>query len=127
MERHRSSEEETLLDKAVKVWSKAQIVYITPPRLGDSEARVLVEELARRPEYESALFDLLAAPSQLVVAYSLKTLELMGSRRLKELPPDLLTNRRNVTLLYGSVRVGMDLGSLARQVQKTAREAAADS
>ena len=127
MEPDTSSGQETLLDRAVKVWRKAQIVYLTHPRLGRAEARVLVEELARHPEYESSLVDLLAAPSQLVVAYSLMTLELMGSRRLRSLPSDLLTNRSNITLSLGSFRNGMDLGSLARQVQKRAKKGAVDS
>lgn len=127
MERDISSGGETLIDKAVKVWRKAQIVYVGPTRRGQSEARALVEELSRHPEYEASLFDLLAAPSQLIVAYSLMTLELMRSGRLKELPPELLTNRSNITISYGSVHIGEDLGSLAREVQKRAREAAADS
>jgi hypothetical protein len=127
LEPETSSGGETLVDKAVKVWRKAQIVHLTPSWQGQPEARVLVEKLALHPEYESSLVDLLAAPSQLVVAYSLLTLELMGSRRLRELPSELLTNRSNITLSLGSFRNGMDLGSLARQVQKRAKKGADES
>ena len=127
MERDVSSAGETLLAKAVPVWRKAQIVHQAPSWEGRPEARAIAEELAGYPECVPFLFNLLADPSQLVVAYSLMTLELMGSSRLKELPPDLLTNRSKITLMVGSVRIGKELGGLAREVQKRAMAAAAAS
>jgi hypothetical protein len=127
VERDVSSASETLLAKAVPVWRKAQIVHQAPSWEGRPEARATAEELADHPEYEPFLFGLLADPSQLVVAYSLMTLELMGSIRLKELPPDLLTNRSKITLMVGSFRIGKELGGLAREVQKRAMAAAAAS
>jgi hypothetical protein len=127
VERDVSSASETLLAKAVPVWRKAQIVHQAPSWEGRPEARAIAEELADHPEYEPFLFGLLADPSQLVVAYSLMTLELMGSIRLKELPPDLLTNRSKITLMVGSFRIGKELGGLAREVQKRAMAAAAAS
>ena len=125
MEQDGSSEGETLLDKAVRVWRKAQIVHMAPSWDGRPEARAIIEELACHAESESSLFGLLKDPSQLVVAYSLMTLELMGSNRLKELPPALLANRSKITLMAGSFRMDMDLGGLARDVQKRAMAAAA--
>jgi hypothetical protein len=80
-----------------------------------------VEALANHPECEDALFELLTNPSQLVVAYSLITLELMRSNKLAELPAELLTNRSKITLSLGSFRNSMDLGGLARQIQKRAK------
>ncbi len=127
MDRDVTSAGETLLAKAVPVWRKAQIVHQAPSWEGRPEARAIAEELADYPECEPFLFGLLADPNQLVVAYSLVTLELMGSGRLKELPPDLLTNRSKITLMVGSVRIGKELGGLARELQKRAMAAAAAS
>lgn len=123
-EREAPPVEKTPLDRAVRVWRKAQIVHQTPSWDGRPEARAIAEEIAQHPEYEPLLLDLLADPSQLVAAYSLMALELMGSARLKELPAGLLANRSNITVAVGSVRIGMDLGGLARQVQKRAAGAA---
>jgi hypothetical protein len=109
-----------LLDSAVRIWRKAQIVHQSPSWENRPEARAIAEEIARHPEYESALFDLLADSNQLVVAFSLITLEMMGSSRLRELPIELLENRSNITLLFGSFVNKMDLGGLARQIQKRA-------
>jgi hypothetical protein len=117
MNRCKPQQNEALLEDAVAIWSKAQIVHQSPSWEHRPEARFLAEEIARQPEYESGLVNLLANPNQFVVAYSLITLELMGSRRLRELPVELLSNRSNITLCLGSVRVGMDL---ARQIQKRA-------
>jgi hypothetical protein len=127
VDRDVTSAGETLLAKAVPVWRKAQIVHQAPSWEGRPEARAIAEELADYPECEPFLFGLLADPNQLVVAYSLVTLELMGSGRLKELPPDLLTNRSKITLMVGSVRIGKELGGLARELQKRAMAAAAAS
>lgn len=109
-----------LLDGAVRIWRKAQIVHQSPSWENRPEARAIAEEIARHPEYESALFDLLTDSNQLVVAYSLMTLELMSSSRLRELPAELLTNRANITIIMGSFANKMDLGGLARQIQKRA-------
>ena len=64
---------------------------------------------------------MLLQPNQLVTAYALLTLELMNSGKLGELPAALLADRSNVTLVLGSVKNGMDLGGLARQIQKRAK------
>jgi hypothetical protein len=83
-----------------------------------------VEALAQHPGVEPAVYDMLSDPSQVVVAYSLITLELMGSHKLADLPEYLLANRSNITLILGSFRNGMNLGGLARMIQKRARATA---
>jgi hypothetical protein len=65
---------------------------------------------------------LLSSPNQLLVAYALQTLELMGSPALADLPDELLERRQQVTLQSGSFRNSMDLGGLARQIRRRARE-----
>lgn len=110
----------TPLGDAVRVWRKAQIVYEAPSWEGEPKARAVAEEIARHPEYEPLLVGLLADPSQLVVAYTLLTLEMMGSDKLRDLPPGLLANRSRVTTMVGSFRMSTDLGGLARKVQKRA-------
>ena len=112
---------EQLLNRAIAVWRKAQVVHESPAWEGQPEARAIVEALAQHPEVEHAVYELLADPSQLVVAYSLLTLELMGSGKLADLPEHLLANRSNITLVLGSFKSGMDLGGLARQLQKRAK------
>jgi hypothetical protein len=111
-----------LLDEAARIWAKAQIVYESPSREGHPQARALVEQLAHLPECHDGQLALLSSPSQLVVAHALQTLELMGSRALAELPDELLGRREQVTFQCGSFRNSMDLGGLARQIRKRARD-----
>jgi hypothetical protein len=120
IEMDQPSESKALLDKAVRVWRKAQVLYMKRSWEGQPEAKALVEELAQHPELESSLFDLLEDSDQLIAAYSLLTLELMGSTKLKQLPSTLLTNRSKVTILHGSFSMSSNLGSLAREVQTKA-------
>lgn len=114
-----------LSERATSIWRRAQLVRSAPSWEGLPEARAVAEEVARDPENATWLIELLGDPSQLVVAYSLLTLELMGSHHLKDLPSELLTNRSTVTLVEGSFRNSMDLGGLARQIQKRANKAPA--
>jgi hypothetical protein len=111
-----------MLDKASRVWAKAQIVDESPSWEGQPPARALVEQLAQIPECHDGLLALLGSPSPLVVAYALQTLELMGSPALAELPDDLLERRQQVTFLCGTFKNSMDLGGLARQIRKRARQ-----
>jgi len=110
-----------LLDEAAQVWAKAQVVYESPSWDGHPPARVQVEQIARCPECHGGLIALLSSPCQLVVAYVLETLELMGSPALAELPDELLERRQQVTFVMGSFKNSMDLGGLARQLRKRAR------
>jgi hypothetical protein len=111
-----------LLDRAVALWRKAQVLHEVPSWKGQPEARALAERIAAsHAASESALAALLLDSNQLVVAYALLTLELMRSPVLRDLPSELLQRRSNITIVSGSVKTGMDLGGLARQIQKRAR------
>jgi 2'-5' RNA ligase len=76
---------------------------------------------AQRPECHDGLLPLLSSPSQLVVAYVLQTLEMMGSPALAELSDEVLNRRQQGTIVSGSFKNSMDLGGLARQIRKRAR------
>lgn len=119
-------EEAEVLRQAVAAWRRAQVVHQTPSWEGQPEARAAAEKIALHGRFESPLLGLLANSNQLVVAYALIALELMGSDRLASLPETLLANRSNLTLQFGSIRNAMDLGGFARQVRKRARVKLAD-
>ena len=88
-------------------------------RQGQPEARAFVERIATEfRECEQKLTELVEHENQLVVAYTLLTLELMGSHKLRTLPSSLLERRSKLTLRIGSFSTSMDLGGLARQLQK---------
>jgi len=111
-----------IIAKAVQIWKKAQVVYQEPSWDGQPPARAIAEEIARSyPECEQKLVDLLVDNHQLVVAYALLTLEIMRSATLQNLPPELLERRSNIKLMTGSIANAMDLGGLARQIQKRAK------
>lgn len=112
-----------LLDCAVAIWRKAQIVYETGSWRGKPETVAVAEELAAsHAECGPALASLLLDASQLVAAYALLTLELMESPLLQHIPPEVLQRRSRVTLSTGSIHVTTDLGWLAREAQRRARE-----
>jgi hypothetical protein len=117
-----SIQECELLDRAIGAWQKAQVLHDAPSWKGQPEARAIAEQLAAsHPECESALASLLFDSRQLVVGYALLTLELMKSPSLQKLPSELLQRRSNITLVCGSIKTAMDIGGLARQVQKRAK------
>jgi hypothetical protein len=112
-----------ILERAVALWRKAQVVYEGPTQVGFLEPLAAVFEIAKgHPNCHDELVGLLSSDSQLVVAYALLTLQMMGSPVLANLPENLLKRREQVTLDIGSFRNSMDLGGLARQVQKRARQ-----
>jgi hypothetical protein len=109
-----------IVDRAVEVWKKAQVLYQSPSWEGRPEARAFAERIATDfQEGEHKLVKLLEHENQLVVAYALLTLQLMGSRGLRALPAELLERRSKITLRTGSFSTSMDLGGLARQFQKS--------
>ena len=111
------------LERAVGLWRKAQVVHDGPTRPGFPESLEAVFEIARdHQNCHDDLVRLLASDSQLVVAYALLTLQMMGSRVLEDLPEDLLRRREKVTIDSGSFRTSMDLGGLPRQIRKRARQ-----
>src|SRR5262249_36619410 len=116
------AEASALLAEVAKVWAKAQVVYESPSWKGNPTARALVEQIAQVSECHDGLLTLLSSPSQLVVAYALLTLELMKSSALADLPDELLERLQQVTSVCGSFKNSIDLGGLARQIRKRARE-----
>ena len=97
--------------RAVEVWKKAQVVHEWPSWEGRPEARAIAEQIAlNHPECEQLLVNQLSAANQLVVAYALLTLELMNSPILRNLSPELLQRRSQITLVCGSFKNAMDLG-----------------
>jgi hypothetical protein len=117
----------SVLEEAVSVWKKAQIVHDSPGKYGMPEAREYAERVALHPEHEKGLISLLTSPNQLVVAYALRTLELMKSSSLADLPDELLDRKEKVSFQIGSFRNSMDLGGLAREIRKRARASRRDT
>ena len=118
-----NGETTAVVKRAKDLWRKAQVVYEGPTRLGFPEPLQISLEIAERHACcHDALVDLLSSDSQLVAAYALLTLERMGSDVLVSLPAELLDSRKQITLHMGSFKNSMDLGGLARQVQKRARQ-----
>ena len=114
-----------LLERAVAIWRKAQILFEGLSWQGEPKAAAIVEQIAEtHPEYESDLASLLVDPSQLVAAYALQTLERMRSPLLENIPAEVLQRRSRVTRTMGSIMDKTDLGALARQAQRRARERA---
>src|SRR5262245_57240664 len=108
-----SDEAADRLERAVGLWRKAQVVHEGPTRLGFPEPLEAVLEIARgHPECHDGLVRLLAENNQLVVAYALLTLQMMGSHVLEELPEEVLGRREKITIDIGSFRNSMDLGGL---------------
>jgi hypothetical protein len=118
-----SDEHANTLERAVALWRKAQVVHEGPTRLGFPEPLEAMLEIARgHTECHDRLVRLLSEDNQLVVAYALLTLQMMGSPVLENLPEELLERREKITIDIGSFRNSMDLGGLARQVQKRSRQ-----
>jgi hypothetical protein len=114
-----------LLEKAVAIWRKAQILYEFASWEGEPRARAIAEQIAEsHPEYEADLAALLLDPSQLVAAYALWTLERMRSPLLENISPEVLQRRSRVSLSSGSIQTDTNLGALARQAQRRARQRA---
>lgn len=112
---------ESPLERGKAVWKKAQVVYLGPTRLGIPEVLQLSLTIAENhPECHDGLVELLLSENQFVAANALLTLEAMGSEVVSSLPVELLDCRKQITLDSGSFRNSMDLGGLARQVQKRA-------
>ena len=109
------------IDRAVAVWKKAQVVYQSPSWEGKPEPRALAERIAsKHRDCEDKLLPLLADDNQLVVAYALLTLQLMGSQSLGSLPAAVLKRQSKITLKTGSFSISTDVGGFARQLQKGA-------
>ena len=85
------SQRPELLERAVAIWRKAQILFEGLSWQGEPKAAAIVEQIAEtHPEYEGDLASLLVDPSQLVAAYALQTLERMRSPLLENIPAEVL-------------------------------------
>lgn len=118
-----TDESAVIIGRATDLWSKAQVVYEGPGKVGfPGPLQISMEIAEKHLDCEDALVELLGSESQLVAAYALLTLERMNSDVVAELPTELLECRKQITLHMGSFRNSMDLGGLARQVQKRATQ-----
>lgn len=116
-------DEGTFLDRAVRLWEKAQVLYTTPTMSQQlPEPLAVAERIAGEyPQFHDALVDILTSPHQLVVAYALMTLRMMRSPILAKLSEELANRKEKVTIAIGCFLNSVDLGGLARQYRKEAR------
>src|SRR5262245_49901614 len=85
-----------LVQRAIPLWRKAQVLYQGLSWRGQPEALAIAEQIgAGHPECEPMLSALLLESNQLIVAYALLALELMQSSVLLNLPAELLQRRSN--------------------------------
>jgi hypothetical protein len=108
----------SILDQAVKEWGQAQVLFESPAWKGKPVARHLVDLLKDRPDLEVDLIALLNHNNQLVVAYSLLTLDKMNSPALGKLPPELFQRGDKITQMMGSFADKLELKAFARHIQK---------
>jgi hypothetical protein len=113
-----SGSEDHIFARAVKQWGRAQILFDSPAWNGEPVARHLAEILKDRHDLEIRLIELLNHKNQLVVAYSLLTLQMMDSAGLENLHADLLQREGKIFRVRGCFADKIELGALARQVQK---------
>jgi hypothetical protein len=91
-----------LLDVAVQIWREAQIVHKTSRTLKmDSETmvRTIADEIGK---YRERLMECLSNESQLVAAYALLVLRKVNDPALKELPTELLSSHKKITVRTGA-------------------------
>ena len=109
-----------LLDAAVQIWRKAQVVY--NPSRGETPSEATVRAIAEEiDKYRERLVKCLSDDSQLVAAYALLVLRKVNDPALNELPTELLTRHEKITVSFGSFRQNMELGAFARMLRKEAR------
>jgi hypothetical protein len=73
--------------------------------------------LSGRQDSEKELVKLLSHENELVVAFSLVALEMMGSSSLGQLPKTLLKRKELITKLRGSFGIEVELGEFAQEYQ----------
>jgi hypothetical protein len=120
MERDKANGGRTdLLDAAVQIWRKAQIVC-NPSRAG-SPSEAMVGTIANQVgKYRERLVQCLSHESQLVAAYAL-VFEKTNDPVLSELSTEVLNRHDKITIVRGSFSEKMELGAFARMLQKEAR------
>jgi hypothetical protein len=109
-----------LLDEAVQIWREAQVVH-NPGRKGETPSEAMVRKVAEEiGKYRERLMECLSHESQLVAAYALLVLRKVNDPALKELPTELLTSHKKITVRTGSFSDTMELGAFARMLRKEA-------
>src|SRR5262245_12714072 len=109
-----------LLDAAVQIWRKAQVVH--NPGRAESSSEAMVRTIADEiDKYRERLVKCLSHESQLVAAYALLVLRKANDPALNQLPTELLTRHEKITVCSGSFRDKMELGAFARMLRKEAR------
>src|SRR5215472_6553287 len=109
-----------LLDAAVQIWREAQVVY-NPSRTLKTPSEAMVRTIADEiGKYRERLMECLSHESQLVAAHALLVLRKVNDPALKELPTELLTSHKKITVRTGSFSETMELGALARMLRKEA-------
>jgi hypothetical protein len=108
-----------LFERALVLWSKPQMIRESRSWKGQPEARALCEILAERiSESEPLLYSGLSHSNQHMVAYCLLSLDLGSSPRLCDLPEGLDSDKRHVSMIFGSFINQMQIGDLARKLRK---------
>lgn len=123
MKNEASETAEEIVSEAVEVWKGAQLVNMSPVWKGRPRGRCLAEALAARKDCEEVLVKFLSHENELMVAYSLVALEMMGSSTLEDLPENLLERKQLITELRGSFGIELELGQFAREIQSRWLEA----
>jgi hypothetical protein len=109
-----------LLDAAVQIWREAQLVH-NPGRKGETPSEAMVRTIADQiGKYRERLMQCLCNESQLVASYALLVLRKVNDPALKELPTELLTSHKKITVRTGSFSGTMELGAFARMLRKEA-------
>jgi hypothetical protein len=109
-----------LLDAAVQIWREAQVVH-NPGRKGETPSEAMVRTIADEiGKYRERLMECLSHGPQLVAAYALLVLRKVNDPALKELPTELLTSHKKITVRTGSFSETMELGAFARMLRKEA-------
>ncbi|MBO0756038.1 MAG: hypothetical protein J2P54_09270 [Bradyrhizobiaceae bacterium] len=109
-----------LLDVAVQIWREAQVVH-NPSRILKTPSEAMVRTIAdEMDKHRERLAECLSHESQLVAAYALLVLRKVNDPALKELPTELLTSHKKITVRTGCFSETMELGALARMLRKEA-------
>ena len=123
--RHESGNEvdiSSLVDRAIKVWKKAQVIRTDPTFRGEPEPAFLSESLEKLgSRAEEPLTQLLYHEHPLVCAYALWTLFKVGSPVFDWLPDELMKRKERVTIRSGSFSTRNNLGGWAAHLRKRFR------
>jgi hypothetical protein len=110
----------TILDRAVRFWEESPFAFLYPvlahpqPEQYELARRIAMEH---RGYFDEELLALLSSPNPVVVAQVLTILQWMNSPALSDLPEELFSDKRQVTIA-GCLLVSKSLGEIARECIK---------